>query len=122
MWTLLAQEVSVTDERPIRPPSGTVRIAEVDGKRAVLAFAGVLDAHALCELEERLLDQRLRQACVLVLEMSALERIDLSCAYALLRTATGAPEPAALTVRGARRHVLRTLRQAGFDAVATIEE
>lgn len=112
----------MADERPARPQTGTVRIVETDGQRAVLAFSGVLDAHVLRELEERLLDQRLRQAGAWVLEMSDLDRLDLACAYALLRAVTSAPEPAALTVRGARRNVQRTLRHAGVDAVATIEE
>ncbi|MDX3308150.1 STAS domain-containing protein [Streptomyces sp. ME08-AFT2] len=112
----------MADEGPARPQPGTVRIAEADGQRVVLAFSGVLDAHVLRELEERLLDQRLRQAGVWVLEMSELDRMDLACAYALLRAVTSAPEPAALTVRGARRNVQRTLRHAGIDVVATIEE
>lgn len=112
----------MADERPARPQTGTVRIAETDGRRAVLAFSGVLDAYVLRELEERLLDQRLRQAGAWVLEMSDLERLDLACAYALLRAVTSVPEPAALTVRGARRNVQRTLRHAGVDVVAMIEE
>ncbi|MGC5041325.1 STAS domain-containing protein [Streptomyces sp. DT190] len=112
----------MADERPARPQPGTVRIAEADGQRAVLAFSGVVDAHVLRELEERLLDQRLRQAGAWVLEMSDLERLDLACAYALFRAMTSAPAPADLIVRGARRNVQRTLRHAGVDVVATIEE
>ncbi|MFF3333408.1 STAS domain-containing protein [Streptomyces sp. NPDC002888] len=112
----------MADEHPARARTGTVSIAEADGQHAVLAFTGVLDMHVLSELEVLLLDERLRQADAWDLDMSGLERLDMACAYALLRAATRAPEPAALTVRGARRDVHRTLRQAGVDAVATIEE
>ncbi|QMU17982.1 STAS domain-containing protein [Streptomyces pristinaespiralis] len=118
-----AEEVAVAVEpdRPARSRAGSVRIVEADGHHAVLVFSGVLDAHALPELEERLLDPRLRQAGDRVLDMSGLERIELACAYGLLRAVTVAPEAAVITVRGARRGVVRTLRQAGLDAVATFE-
>ncbi|WP_217167447.1 STAS domain-containing protein [Streptomyces sp. AC512_CC834] len=96
-----------------------VRIAEADGQHAVLNFSGTLDAPALGLLEELLLEPRLRQPGALVLEMGDLEHIDLACAYALLRTVTRTPAPEALTVRGARPAVHRTLRQAGLDSVAT---
>ncbi|MDO0909754.1 STAS domain-containing protein [Streptomyces sp. DT2A-34] len=112
----------MADEHAARPQARTVTISEADEQRAILTFSGVLDAHALRELEERLLDQRLRQAHSWVLEMSDLEQTDLACAYALLRAVTRAPQPAALTVRGARRNVQRTLRHAGVDVVATTEE
>ena len=112
----------MADEHPVRDGTGTVRIAEVDGGIAVLAFTGVLHAHTLPELEVLLLDRRLEQAGAWTLDMSGLERLDLACAFALLRAATRAPEPAALTVRGARRPVQRTLRQAGLESVATIED
>jgi hypothetical protein len=46
----------------------------------------------------------------------------MASAYALLRVATGRPEGAGLTVRGANRAVQRTLRHAGMDAVAVIGE
>lgn len=99
-----------------------VRITEADERRAVLAFSGTLDAPALRVLEELLLDPRLRQPEVWTLEMSGLTHIDLSCAYALLRTVTRTPEPVTLTVRGARPAVHRTLRQTGLDTVAVFEE
>ncbi|GHI93987.1 STAS domain-containing protein [Streptomyces olivaceus] len=95
-----------------------VRITEADERHAVLAFAGDLDARALGVLEELLLEPRLRKTGAWTLEMSGLEHIDLSCAYALLRTVTRTPEPVALTVRGARPAVQRTLRQAGLGTVA----
>ncbi|MFE6637279.1 STAS domain-containing protein [Streptomyces tendae] len=95
-----------------------VRIAEADGRHAVLAFSGDLDAPALGVLEELLLDPRLREPGAWTLDMSGLDHIDLACAYALLRTVTRTPEPVTLTVRGARPSVHRTLRQAGLDTVA----
>ncbi|MGC9497802.1 STAS domain-containing protein [Streptomyces sp. WG7] len=112
--------MSVDPHRPdLSPP---VRIVEADGQRAVLAFSGDLDAPALRVLEELLLDHRLQQPSTWTLEMSDLEHIDLACAYALLRVVTRAPEPAALTVRGARPAVHRTLRHAGLDTVTAYEE
>ncbi|RZB14343.1 STAS domain-containing protein [Streptomyces sp. F001] len=74
------------------------------------------------KLEEQLADTRLGHAHVWNLEMSGLTRLDLTCAYALLRVATTLPEPVELHVRGARRTVQRTLRDIGFDAVVAIEE
>ncbi|MEG3631425.1 STAS domain-containing protein [Streptomyces poriticola] len=100
----------------------TVRIAEAGGEHAVLVLSGDLrGAPALRELEERLLDQRLGRARSWVLETAALDHLDLACGYALLRAATGGPQPVTLTVRGARRGVHRTLHQAGVDKVAVFE-
>ncbi|MET9255033.1 STAS domain-containing protein [Streptomyces sp. NPDC048182] len=98
-----------------------VRIAEADATHADLAFTGVLDAHALRLLEELLLDPRLRRTGSWILEMSALERIDLACAFGLLRAVTRAPDPAAVTIHGARPAVHRTLRDAGMDTVARFD-
>ncbi|MFP8906582.1 MULTISPECIES: STAS domain-containing protein [Streptomyces] len=100
----------------------TLSITEAGRRRAVLAFSGRLDAGALGELEERLVDPRLLDAQEVVLEMGDLDHIDLACAYALIRAATGRPQSAALTVRGADRTVRRTLHAVGLDAVAVIEE
>ncbi|GAA3958734.1 STAS domain-containing protein [Streptomyces marokkonensis] len=108
---------------PHRPShSPPVRIAEADGQHAVLAFSGDLDAPALRVLEELLLDERLRQPGAWTLEMSDLHHIDLACAYALLRAVTRAPDPAAITVRGAHPAVHRTLRHAGLETVATFAD
>ncbi|MFJ8149879.1 STAS domain-containing protein [Streptomyces sp. NPDC096048] len=112
--------MTVDPHPPGRP--APVRIAEADGRHAVLAFSGDLDAHALGVLEELLLDHRLREPGAWTLEMSDLHHIDLACAYALLRAVTRAPEPAAITVRRARPAVHRTLRHAGLDTVADFEE
>lgn len=112
----------MADEQPGRNRTGTVRIAEAGGEHAVVTFTGVLDTHALRELEALLLDRRLEEAGAWVLDMSGLERLDMACAYALLRAATRAHEPASLKIRGARREVQRTLRQARVELVATIEE
>jgi anti-anti-sigma regulatory factor len=99
-----------------------VRIAEADGRHAVLVFSGTLDAPALRVLEELLLDHRLREPAAWTLDMSHLDHIDLACAYALLRAVTTrVPEPVAVTVRGARPAVHRTLRHAGMDTVAAFE-
>ncbi|MFH0240974.1 STAS domain-containing protein [Streptomyces sp. HK10] len=97
-------------------------ITEAGRSRAVLAFSGRLDSGTLGELEERLVDPRLLGAHEVVLEMGDLDHLDLACAYALLRAATGRPENAVLTVRGAGRTLRRTLHDVGLDAVAVIEE
>ncbi|MFB7650364.1 MULTISPECIES: STAS domain-containing protein [unclassified Streptomyces] len=96
-----------------------VRIVEVGGQHAALAFSGTLDSHALQVLEELLLDPRLRQPTDWTLEMSGLDHIDLASAYALMRAVTRASQPVSLTVRGARPAVHRVLRQAGLDTVVT---
>lgn len=93
-----------------------------DAEGATLVFSGALEARMVRPLEEQLADSRLRHARRWELEMSDLARMDLACAYALLRAATTLPEPAELHIRGARRAVRRTLHEAGFDAVAAIEE
>ncbi|MFF8785193.1 STAS domain-containing protein [Streptomyces sp. NPDC015125] len=105
-----------------QPERVPVALTEADEQHAVLTFSGILDAQALPELEELLIDRRLRQAGTWVWNMSGLERIGLACAYALLRAVTHAPETVSVTIRGARRAVLRTLRHAGLDIVVTIEE
>ncbi|MEU2182678.1 STAS domain-containing protein [Streptomyces thermolilacinus] len=92
------------------------------GGRAVLVFSGELEAHAVGPLEEELGDPRLRDAAEWELRMHGLTRLDLSCAYALLRAATVRDTPAVLHVRGAHRGVRRSLRQAGLDTVATFED
>ncbi|MEU3894663.1 STAS domain-containing protein [Streptomyces sp. NPDC045251] len=98
-----------------------VRIVEADGRHAVLAFSGDLDAPALRVLEELLLDHRLVEPTAWTLDMSGLAHIDLACAYALLRAATRAEEPVTITVRGARPAVHRTLKHAGLDTVVAYE-
>ncbi|MCI0383104.1 STAS domain-containing protein [Streptomyces sp. CNQ085] len=100
----------------------TLAVTETGRGRAVLAFPGRLDAGALGELEERLVDPRLLGAHEVVLEMGGLDHLDLACAYALLRASTERPGTAVLTVRGAGRSVRRTLHSVGLDAVAVIEE
>ncbi|MDN3296836.1 STAS domain-containing protein [Streptomyces ficellus] len=104
------------------PQTAPVTITSADGQRAVLDFRGALDAHMVRELEERFADPRLTEARTWVLNMHNLTRIDLACAYALLRAATMRPDPVAITVRGARRNVHRTLREVAFDAVAAFQD
>lgn len=105
-----------------QPQRAPVAITEAGEQHAVLTFSGVVDAHTLPELEELLSDRRLRQAVTWAWDMSGLERIDLACAYALLRAVTRAPETVSVTTRGARHSVRRTLRHAGLDTVVTIKE
>ncbi|MFJ8673340.1 STAS domain-containing protein [Streptomyces sp. NPDC093589] len=112
-----------TPSASVQPQRATVAITEADEQRAVLTFSGALDAHDLPELEELLGDRRLRQAGSWIWDMSDLQRIDLACAYALLRAVTRAPESVSVATRGARHAVQRTLRHAGLDTVVTtIEE
>ncbi|MGW7488248.1 STAS domain-containing protein [Streptomyces sp. NPDC054786] len=108
--------------QPAQPERAPVALTQADEQLAVLTFSGVLDAHALPELEELLNDRNLRQAGTWVWDMSGLERIGLACAYALLRAVTRAPETVSVTTRGARRAVQRTLRHAGLDTVVSLTE
>ncbi|KUL24773.1 STAS domain-containing protein [Streptomyces regalis] len=104
-------------------PSPSVDITAAGAERAQVTLAGDLGTGAARELEERLADRRLDETAEWALDMSGVTHLDLACAYALLRAATEQrPKNAALTIRGARHDVQRTLRQAGFKAVAVIEE
>ncbi|MEU3634452.1 STAS domain-containing protein [Streptomyces fradiae] len=112
----------MTTARAGAPDGAPALVVESAGDgRAVLVFAGELDAHRVGALEEALDDPRLRDATVWELLMRDLTRLDLPCAFALLRAATVRDPPAALHVRGAHRAVRRALREAGADAVATFE-
>ncbi|MFJ3659869.1 STAS domain-containing protein [Streptomyces sp. NPDC090119] len=110
-------------EPPFVPPIGPVlTVSAADIRLPELILAGDIGAEALRELEEVLGAPPLHTASAWTVDMSQVTRIDLACAYALLRGATLRPEPADLTIRGPRRAVQRTLRDAGLDVVAVIEE
>ncbi|MBO8185247.1 STAS domain-containing protein [Streptomyces spirodelae] len=104
------------------PPGPVMEVSVPVGRPAELLLAGEIGAEALRELEERLSAPPLREAQEWLVDMSRVTRIDLACAYALLRAATLRPVPATLTIRGARRAVQRTLHHAGLDTVAVTEE
>ncbi|MFD4025933.1 STAS domain-containing protein [Streptomyces sp. NPDC058576] len=104
------------------PSAGpTMTVAVIEGPRATLVLAGDLRAENLRELEQLLAEPSLNEAAEWHVDMSDATRLDLACAYALLRAATLRPEQAVLTIHGARRSVQRTLRHAGLDAVAVID-
>ncbi|MEU3346236.1 STAS domain-containing protein [Streptomyces sp. NPDC006700] len=102
-------------------PASPLMIRATDGRRAELALTGDIGAQILRPLEERLAAPPLSETDEWVVDMSGATHLDLACAYALLRPATRWPATS-LTIRGARRSVHRTLRQAGFDAVAVMED
>ncbi|MFF3736767.1 STAS domain-containing protein [Streptomyces sp. NPDC002566] len=104
------------EPHPVQP---TVKITVVDGHQAEVTLSGDVSALLLRDLEARLADARLQQVEHWVLNMDTVTRIELACAYALLRAVTEHPGTAA--VRGARRTVLRTLRHAGLDKAAAID-
>ncbi|MFV2120264.1 STAS domain-containing protein [Streptomyces sp. Act-28] len=110
-------------EHPSIPSVAPVMAVSVhEGRPAELVLAGEVGAETLRELEELLDAPPLREAAEWLVDMSGVTRFDLACAYALLRAAAVRPEPATLTIRGARRTVQRTLRHSGLDTVAAIEE
>ncbi|MYZ07266.1 STAS domain-containing protein [Streptomyces sp. SID2999] len=110
-------------EPPFEPPVGPVlTVSAADVRLPELILAGDIGAEALRDLEEVLGAPPLHTATAWTVDMSQVTRIDLACAYALLRGATLRPEPAELTIRGPRRAVQRILRNAGLDVVAVIEE
>ncbi|MBY8887248.1 STAS domain-containing protein [Streptomyces sp. PTM05] len=102
-------------------PVVAMAITSASGPHVVLTLTGELHTGRLQELEELLADPRLHEAQEWVLEMASVRRLDLACAYALLRAATRRPQLDALTFRGATRPVQRSLRDAGLGAVGTIE-
>ncbi|MFB8758834.1 STAS domain-containing protein [Streptomyces nigra] len=106
-------------DKPESARSG-VAINAVDGRHAEVVLTGDIDALLLRDLEARLVDPRLQTAEHWRLDLRGATRIDLACAYALLRAVTGHSGTAA--VLGPRRAVLRTLRHAGLDRAARIEE
>ncbi|MFF7892322.1 STAS domain-containing protein [Streptomyces sp. NPDC007907] len=102
---------------PVQPP---VKITVVDGHLAEVTLTGDISVPLLRDLEACLADARLREVERWVLDMHAVTRIELACAYALLRAVT--EHSGTATVHGARRTVLRTLRDAGLDKAAVIGE
>lgn len=109
------------DPHPATDSRAPVILTEANG-RAILRLTGELTADTVLDLEQQLLDPRLCHVREWVLDMSDLTGMDLTCAYALLRAATRTPATTTVRVRAARRNVLRTLRHAGVDALAMIEE
>ncbi|MFJ1732855.1 STAS domain-containing protein [Streptomyces sp. NPDC088254] len=103
---------------PQSVPPGAV-ITAIDGQHAEVTLSGDVSAVLLRDLEAQLADPHLRKADHWVLNLSGATRIDLACAYALLRAVT--EHSGATAVRGGRRAVLRTLRHAGLDKATVIE-
>ncbi|MFI9756281.1 STAS domain-containing protein [Streptomyces collinus] len=95
-------------------------ITAIDGRRAEVTLTGDADSRLLHDLEARLADARLQQAEHWVLDLHGVTRIELACAYALLRAVT--QHSGTAVVRAGRRAVLRTLRHAGLDKAAVIED
>ncbi|MEU6009402.1 STAS domain-containing protein [Streptomyces sp. NPDC047453] len=102
-------------------PASPLVVRATDGRRAELALTGDIGAEVLRPLEERLGAPSLSDADEWIVDMSEATHLDLACAYALLRVATRWPATA-LTIRGARRTVHRTLRHAGLDTAAVMED
>lgn len=92
-----------------------------DGGRVTVTLRGVLYSSMARALEEGLQRLGSGDAHTWIVDMRAVERIDLVCAYALLRLAGAVDAPRVIVMRPNRR-VERTLRHAGLDAVATIEQ
>ncbi|MGW7262188.1 STAS domain-containing protein [Streptomyces sp. NPDC054842] len=98
----------------------SVMITELDDRRAEVTLTGDVCAPMLREMEGLFADPGLRDVKQWVVDLHAVPRIELACAYALLGAVTR--HSGTSTVRGARRGVLRTLRHAGLDRAAVIEE
>ncbi|MFF4985517.1 STAS domain-containing protein [Streptomyces sp. NPDC001046] len=93
---------------------------EINGEQATVTLSGDVSALVLRDLEALLLDPRLLRAERWVLDMQGVIRIELACAYALLRAV--AEHSGTTLVRGARHSVQRTLRHTGMDTAAVIED
>ncbi|WP_311137564.1 STAS domain-containing protein [Streptomyces sp. I6] len=63
------------------------------GRRAELVLSGEIGAAVLRELEQRLDAPALAGAAEWVVDLSGVTRLDLACAYALLRVATQTARP-----------------------------
>ena len=100
-------------------PQADVVINAIDGGHAEVTLRGDIGYPLLCHLEEQLTDPRLLRAERWALNLHGVTRIELACAYALLRAIT--EHSGTVAVRGGRHSVLRTLRQAGLDKAAVIE-
>jgi anti-anti-sigma regulatory factor len=111
-------EAAVTAE-PHSAQPGTV-ITAIDGRRAEVTLTGDVGSRLLHDLEARLADSRLQHAEHWVLDLYGVTHIELACAYALLRAVS--ERSGTVAVHGGRRSVLRTLRHAGLDKAAVIEE
>ncbi|MGW3991649.1 STAS domain-containing protein [Streptomyces sp. NPDC004830] len=83
-------------------------------------MSGDVSALVLRDLEALLLDPRLVRAERWVLDMRRVTRVELACAYALLRAV--AEHSWTTLVRGARPSVQRTLRHTGMDTAAVLED
>ncbi|MFD8236455.1 STAS domain-containing protein [Streptomyces sp. NPDC059696] len=103
-----------------KPAQPGVVIAAVDDRHAEVVLTGEVDVLMLRDLEARLADPRLGKAEHWVLDMRGVTRMELACAYAVLRAVT--LHSGTTAVCGPRRAVLRTLRDAGLDRAVTIEE
>lgn len=95
-------------------------ITAVDARHAEVTLTGHLSTRVLCDLEEWFDDLRLQRADHWVVDMRGVTRIELACAYALLRAVTAHSGTA--SIGGGRRPVLRTLRRVGLDKAAVIVE
>ncbi|MFI9601881.1 STAS domain-containing protein [Streptomyces sp. NPDC052043] len=102
-------------------PVSPLVVRATDGRRAELILTGDIGAKALRPLEEGLAAPPLNEADEWVVDVSGATHLDLACAYALLRVVTRWPA-AALTIRGARGTVHRTLHHAGLDRAAVMED
>ncbi|MEU7135759.1 STAS domain-containing protein [Streptomyces sp. NPDC046261] len=106
---------------PRAPAAAGAAVTTAGEGQAVLTLSGELDASRVRELEEALADSRLIVARGWLVELDALRRMDLTCAYALRNAASRLPAHTPVRIRGANRLVRRTLRHVGIDALATLE-
>jgi anti-anti-sigma regulatory factor len=98
----------------------SLEITVVDGQHAEVTLTGEISVLLLRDLETLFADPRLQRTEHWMLNIRGVTQIELACAYALLRAVTR--HSGTVTVCGARRAVLRTLRHAGLDRAAEIEE
>ncbi|WP_308295951.1 STAS domain-containing protein [Streptomyces sp. ISL-96] len=94
----------------------------MDAGRAELALSGEVTGNAALEIEECLSHKSLRGVCEWVLDLSEVEYLDATCAYALMRPLVEGSPPPVVIVRGARRRVRRTLHETGAEKLLHIED
>jgi anti-anti-sigma regulatory factor len=103
------------------PGPDHVRVVSARGDRAEVSLFGEVTGQAALEIEECFLDHALQDVREWVLDLSRVQRLDLSCAYALIRPLMAASPPTAVRVRGAGDEVRHTLHLTGAEGFLTFE-
>jgi anti-anti-sigma regulatory factor len=111
------------------PPFGAgphrlaVRVVDVRGERADIAFAGDITADLAFRIERIFLEQIEHGVREWLLDLSGVHHLDTTCAFALMRPVLSvAPDTATVRIRGASAEIRDILRQIGADRFLLFEK